>query len=572
MPMPAKQAKPRGRKAPSSDTSALLERGRACFERHEWEDAFHALARADASTPLGAEDLSRLGLSAGLTGRDEEMLAMTERCGRALIDAGKALPAARAAFWLGFRLLARGDASRAGGWLRRAQHLVDREGRDCVEQGYLLLPAATRHLMAGEFAEAYDAAARALQCGELFEEPDLVAFARNLQARALLSQGKFDRGLALMDEAMVAVTSGELSAVVTGVLYCSAIGSCQRIYAYERTREWTAALSRWCDANPQLGMFTAYCLAHRAEIMQMGGHWSEAVEEARRAVERCVRGIEQNAAGRAHYEEAEIHRLRGEFGAAEASYRDASRCGVDPQPGLALLRLAQGNREAATNAIRRAVGATHERLPRMRFLPACVEIMLASNSLEEARAASHELDKVASTLNTEVPMAIASHARAAILLAEGDALAAVDPLRRAFRVWQQLGAPYLAARMRLLLARACVALGDTEGARLELEGAREVFERLGARPDLTVVEAIGAKLDRGKKGSADAHGLTERELQVLRLVASGKTNKGIARELSLSEKTVDRHVSNIFTKLNVSSRAAATAFAYEYQLIWAARG
>ena len=564
--MPANDTNQRGSKPKTSDASALLERGRTCFERHEWEDAFDALSSADASTALGAQDLYRLAWSAGLTGRDEEMLAATERWYHALIDAGESLPAARAAFWLGFRLLARGDSSRAGGWLGRAQHLVDRQSRDCVERGYLLLPAATRFLTSGQFAEAYDAAARAAQFGERFEEADLLAFGRNLQARALLSQGHLDRGLALMDEAMVAVISGELSPVVTGVIYCSAIGSCQKIYAYERTREWTAALSRWCDAHPQLGMFTGYCLAHRAEIMQMGGNWSDAVGEARRAVERSVRAIEQDAAGRAHYQEAEVHRMRGEFDAADTAYRHASRCGIDPQPGLALLRLAQGDFEAAANAIRRALGATREPLPRMRFLPASVEIMLAAGNLEEARAASHELDEAALTLNSELPAAIALQARAAILLADGDALAAVDPLRRAFRAWRQLDAPFLAARVRVLLARACVALNDAEGARLELEGAREVFERLGAKPDLADVETIGAGLTQDKKESASARGLTVRELQVLRLVASGKTNKAIARELSLSEKTIDRHVSNIFTKLNVSSRAAATAFAYKQRL------
>jgi ATP/maltotriose-dependent transcriptional regulator MalT len=557
----------RARRARASEASKLVERGRACFARHAWDDAFDLLSRADASSALETEDLGRLAWSAGLTGRDEEMLAATERSYHALLEAGETLPAARAAFWLGFRLLARGDASRAVGWLGRAEHLVEREGRDCVEQGYLLLPAATRYIAVGEFGKAHDAAERAAQFGERFREADLLAFARNLQARALLSQGHFERGLTLMDEAMVAVTSGELSPVVTGVIYCSAIGSCQKIYAYERTREWTEALARWCDAHPQLGMFTAYCLAHRAEILQMGGNWPEAVGQARRAVERSVRVIEQDAAGRAHYQEAEIHRLRGEFDAANASYRDASRCGVDPQPGLALLRLAQGEVQAAVNAIRRAVGATREALPRMRYLPACVEIMLAAGNLEEARAASRELDEAAAILTTEVPTAIALHARAAILLAEGDALAAVEPVRRAFRTWQQLDAPFLAARLRVLLARACIALGDIDGARLELDGAGEVFERLGARPDLVAVEAIGASLSRDKREDAHAHGLTARELQVLRLVASGKTNKAIARELSLSDKTVDRHVSNIFTKLEVSSRAAATAFAYERQMI-----
>jgi DNA-binding CsgD family transcriptional regulator len=483
------------------------------------------------------------------------------------LDAGECLAAARAAFWLGFRLLAHGEIGRSGGWLGRAQRLVERDGRDCVERGYLLLPAAQKHLSAGEFNEAHDTAARAAEVGERFDEADLLAFARNLQGRAFLSAGRIDHGLPLLDEAMVAAISGELSPIVTGILYCSAIASCQRVYAFDRVREWTAALTVWCEAHPQLGMFTGHCLVHRAEIMQMGGSWTEAVVEARRAVERCVRPPEREAAGRAHYQEAEVHRLRGEFEDAEAAYRNASRFGAEAQPGLALLRLAQGDRDAAASAIRRMVGATSDRLQRTRFLPAHVEIMLAVGDLDEARSASRELDATASHFDTDVLTAIACHARASVKLAEGSASAVLDPSRRAFEIWQKLGAPYLAARLRVLVAKACVALDDIEGARLELEAAREVFGQLGAQPDLVVLDAIEASLGRDRGRSGSQHGLTDRELEVLRLVASGKTNKAIARELSLSEKTVDRHVSNIFTKLDVPTRAAATAFAYEHQLV-----
>ncbi len=567
--MPARST-PDSASAPrGNELSDPLHRGRTSYDRRQWNDAFEALSLADQSTPLCADDLHRLAWSAGLTARDPEMQATQERVYNAHLEAGQDLAAARAAFWLGFRLLARGEPARASGWLSRAQRLVDVHAQECVEQGYLLLPAGQRHLSAGEQAEAHDCAARAAVIGERFGEIDLIAFGRNLQGRALLAKGEIARGLALLDEAMVAAAGGELSPVVTGIVYCSSIASCHRVFALERVREWTAALSGWCDAHPQLGLFTGHCLVHRAEVMEMNGAWPEAVDEARRAVQRCVRHIEREAAGRAHYRQGEIHRLRGEFELAEAAYREASRSGFEPQPGLALLRLAQGDADAAASASRRMVGATRDRMARTLFLPAHVEIMLATGDIDEARAASRELQDTAASVNTDVLAAIAGHARGSVHLAEGDAHGALDPVRRAFGIWQQIGAPYLAARLRVLLARACLALDDVEAVELELECANEVFERLGAKPDLAAVAALrlGMRNAATARVSASDHGLTERELQVLRLVATGRTNKVIARELCLSEKTVDRHVSNIFVKANVASRAAATAFAYERNLI-----
>ena len=559
--MPARNPKKSAARPEQSELTSALARGRACYERNEWNDAFEALSLADRTTPLEAEDLQRLALSAGLSARDEAMLATQERLYNALLAAGEDLIAARAAFWLGFRLLSLGEPAGASGWLSRAQRLVEQHAADCVEQGYLLLPAAQRHLSAGQFAAAQDCAVRALAIGERFVESDLMAFARNIHGRVLLAQGQVDRGLVYLDEAMVAATAGELTHVVTGIVYCSAIASCHRVFALERVCEWTAALSSWVEAHPQLGIFSGHCLVHRAEVLELNGSWPEAVDEARRAVTRCVRNVEREAAGRAHYQQAEIHRLRGEFALADAAYREASRAGFEPQPGLALLRLAQGDINAAASASRRVVGATRDPLARLRFLPAHVEIMLAAGDLAAARAASQELQDTAATVDTDVLAAIAAHACGSVELAQGNPQAVLEPARRAFSIWQQVGAPYLAARLRVLLARACLALGDSAGAELELQCAREVFERLGALPDIAALDATA------KSQAAPCEGLTGRELQVLRLLATGKTNKAIARQLSLSEKTIDRHVSNIFGKAGVVTRAAATAFAYERDLI-----
>jgi DNA-binding CsgD family transcriptional regulator len=419
-----------------------------------------------------------------------------------------------------------------------------------------------RHEAIGDWEAAYATAADAAEIGERFGDADLLALAVHEQGCALIQQGRVEEGLGLLDEAMVAVTAGELSPIVTGIVYCSVIAGCQEVYALHRAQEWTAALTHWCEEQPDMVSFTGRCLVHRAEIMELHGAWRDALEEARRARQRCVQGKNQSAAAQAYYRQGEVHRLQGRFSAAEEAYRDASRCGWEPQPGLALLRLAQGNGDAAAATIRRAVGETTEPLKRARLLPAYVEIMLAVGDAQEARGACRELEEISARYESGMLGAMVAHAEGAVDLAEGDARSALLALRRAWQVWQELEVPYEAARVRVLLGLACRALEDDDTAALELEAARGVFAQLGAAPDLVRVDSLAQSAV-----SVDAHGLTARELQVLRLVAAGKTNRTIAAELVLSERTVDRHVSNIFTKLSVSSRAAATAYAYEHQLV-----
>ncbi|MBA4115198.1 MAG: helix-turn-helix transcriptional regulator [Rubrobacter sp.] len=539
-----------------------LARGRESYARRAWMDAYKLLSHADQAVPLGAEDLELFATSAYMIGRDDDHVSVLERAHHVYLDAGEALQAVRCAFWVGINLALRGMMGRATGWFGRAQRLVERQERDCVEQGYLLVPVMLQHETTGDWEAAYATAADAAEIGERFGETDLFALAVHEQGYALVKQGRVVEGLGLLDEAMVAVTAGELSPIVTGLIYCSVIESCQEVYALSRAQEWTAALTQWCEQQPDIVAFTGRCLVHRAEIMQLHGAWRDALEEARRAGKRCAQGMNQSTAAQAFYRQGEVHRLQGEFSAAEESYRDASRCGWEPQPGLALLRMAQVNGDAAAAAIRRVVGETTEPLKRARLLPAYVEIMLAMGDAQEARSACRELEEISARYESGMLDAMVAHAEGAVDLAEGDARAALLALRHAWQVWQELEVPYEVARVRVLLGLACRALGDDDTAVLELEAARGVFAQLGAAPDLARVDSLTQGVPY-----IDAHGLTSRELQVLRLVATGETNRAIAAELVLSERTVDRHVSNIFTKLNVSSRTAATAYAYKHQLV-----
>jgi DNA-binding CsgD family transcriptional regulator len=541
-----------------------LERGREAYRRRAWLTAYKSLSLADEAAPLGAGDLELLATSAYLIGRSDDSGRALDRAHHGYLDAGEPVCAARCAVWLGFGLVDAGEMSRATGWFSRAQRLLERVERDCAERGYLLVPVMLQQLCPGTYETGYATAAVVAEIGERFGDVDLITFARQAQGRALVRLGRIKEGLTLLDEAMVAVVADELSSpLFTGLIYCSVIEACQEVYELPRAREWTAALTRWCEAQPDMLNFTGQCLVHRAEIMQLHGAWRDAREEARCASERFARGVNQLATGAAAYRHGEAHRLLGEFAAAEDAYRSASQWGWQPQPGLALLRLAQRRPDAAAAGICRMVGETTERLERARLLPAYVEIMLATGETAQARDACRELTEIAEGYGRDgVLGAIAAHARGAVELAEGDAPAALIALRHACQVWQQVGAPYEVARGRVLVGLACRALADDDGAELELAAARSAFEQLGATPDLAQLDS----LTRGTP-TENRRGLTPRELQILRLVAAGDTNKAIAARLVLSDRTVDRHVSNILTKLAVPSRAAATAYAYQHQLV-----
>ncbi|MGH3006801.1 MAG: LuxR C-terminal-related transcriptional regulator [Gaiellaceae bacterium] len=536
-----------------------LARGRASYERRAWQGAYESLSHADRATPLGAEDLELLATSAYMLGRDNEYLTLLERAHHAYLEAGQTLRAVRCAFWVGINLALRGEMGPAGGWLGSAQRLLGEE--DSVERGYLLMPLVFQHEARGDFAAAAAVAADAAALAQRFGDTEGLALAVQAQGYMLIKAGRVKDGLALLDEAMVAVAGGKVSPIATGIVYCGVILACQEVYELRRAQEWTAVLTRWCEEQPDLVAFTGRCLVHRAEIMQLHGDWSDALVEARRAGERLARSFNRAAAAQAFYRRGEVHRLRGEFAEAEDAYREASRFGWEPQPGMALLRLAQGRRDAATATIRRAMGEAAQPLRRANLLPAYVEIMLAAGDVEEARTGCRELEGIAGRYESAMLAALVAHARGASELAAGDARSALVSLRQAGETWQELEAPYDAARARALIAEACRALGDDDAAALELEAARDMFAELGAAPDLARLDSTAGRAAR------EAHGLTPRQVEVLRLVAAGKSNREIAASLVISEHTVARHVQNIFATLGVSSRTAASAFAFEHDLV-----
>jgi DNA-binding CsgD family transcriptional regulator len=538
-----------------------LDRARAAHRQQAWADAFARFSAADEVEPLDPADLALAAEAADLAGRSDDAVRLLRRAYLADAEAGAVGPALRCAYWLAKTLSWGGELAQAGAWLTRARRLADAHP-DCPERAYLQLFETEQLFRARASAELLLPAARALVAAAApGDDADLAAAALMTSGGALISAGRVDAGLAQLDEAMVAVTGGDLSARATGMIYCVAIGICQELHELHRAREWSDALADWCAVQPEFtGAYRGLCRVHRVVLLRLSGGWPTALSEARLACTQLTGGYGEVAAGAAFYELAELHRLRGEFAEAEAAYRDALRYGGDIQPGMALLWLAQGRTDAAAAAIRRALTEADDLAQRAPMLPAAAEVLAAAGDLTGAAQAAAELATVAEEVGTAALVAMSGQATGTVRLAEGAAEKALPALRTACRQWHELDVPYEAARTRVLIAQACRTLGDRESADLELETARQVFADLGAATDISTVD--------GLRGSGvDTAGLSPRELEVVRLVAAGRSNQAIAAELVLSEKTVARHLSNIFGKLGVTSRTAAAAYAYEHGLV-----
>ncbi|HUV48766.1 MAG TPA: LuxR C-terminal-related transcriptional regulator [Actinomycetes bacterium] len=539
-----------------------LRRGRDALREQAWQPAFALLTEADAQSALEAPDLEHLAGVAYLVGQDEASVDAWARAYQLRLDDEELPGAARCAFWAAFQLLNAGEVARGGGWLARAQSCLNDCGVECAERGLVLAALGVQQLSVHDLSAARSTLGEALEIGRRLHDCDVLALARLGLGHVAVLEGDSAGGVALFDEVMVSVTAGEVQAVVAGIAYCATIIICQETYDLGRANEWTRALSRWSESQPDLVPYRGQCLVHRSEIMQRQGDWSDAMREVHLARARLSDPPGQPAVGMAHYQQGELHRLRGEFVQANQAFRLAHTSGHEPQPGLALLALAQGRVEVARSAIQLALDEAPDRLARSRLLPACVEIELAAAGVEAATAAADELSALAAELRAPLLVALATQAQGSIELASGEAQSALHTLRKAWRLWQELSAPYDAARVRMLIGLARRELGDSESAEMEFDAARVAFHQLGAAHDVVTVERL---MEHG--ATVGAGSLTSREVQVLRLLATGATNRAIALELVISEKTVARHVSNIFAKLDVSSRSAATAYAYEHGVV-----
>lgn len=562
----------RSESLPSDAQADSVEDARALIEQRRWWDAYQMLSRLDSRSALGVQDLKELAVSAFLSGRGTESRHAWLRAYQIHLNGSDPRAAALCAMRIGFGQISTGELAEATGclpasltscsaWVAHASSLLA-DGDEGVEHGYLLIPVAYEQIaITGDLDTAAADSARAVETARKFGDRDLLVLGLTIQGRAMVRSGSIENGVVHLDEAVMVVEAGEASPSIAGIALSSAIETAWEVFDLHRLGEWTGAFGRWCELQDGMVAFQSRSLTYQATFDGLQGQWDEALDAAAQACEDRIADSDPAAAASAYYRQGDLARLRGDLQEAELAFREASRRGLDPQPGLALLRLADGDVESAVTSIGRALGETSSPLRRAAMLPAHVEILLAAGNPTAASEGADELQETLNAYRTPFLEAAAHHARGAVLLAEGNPHAALGELRVAARVWAHLGLPYEEARTRCVIAECCRALGDDDSSSLELGIARGIFLALRAEPDLAKVDSLLATQP------PSPHGLTKRELEVLRLLAQGMTNKEIAERLFVAMRTVDSHVSSILTKLGVSTRSAATAFAHRQNLL-----
>ena len=538
------------------DTLALA---RSALARHDWETCLALAKEVHLDEPSAdAERLDMLAEAAWWLGRVDECIDARERAYRAFEELGDQRRAGQCAVWLYEHHSFRARPAVASGWLQRARRALEGDAQ-CVEHGSLLLREAEIAHGSGRLDDASALAQQALALGRGLGSSDLEAEALQTIGRVIIDSGRVGLGLSHLDEAMLLAVEGRLSPYSTGKVYCSLISACEDVGDLRRAAEWTDATARWAQQHP-FAIFPGICRIHHAVVLDRQGALVDAERELDQACAELIGSHLPNAAA-AFAEMGDIRRRLGDLERAEEAFARAEELSGRTCAGTALLRLAQGRVETAARIIAACMTEQSPNpLARARLLPAATQIAVAAGDLAGAREWVRELDSTAEAFDAPMLHAMASLARGRMQLAEHDVAAASATLRDALRAWQELGVPYEVATTRTVLAQALRDAGDEEGARESFVAASALFGQIGARLD-----AHG--IDRGGDEPRLPCGLTGREAEVLRLIAAGLPNKEIAAALHLSVKTVSRHLSNIFIKIGVSSRAAATAFAFEHRLV-----
>lgn len=521
----------------------------------DWRAIHDELAQRELSS-LSAAELDRLGESLFWLDRPDDSIAVLGRAFTAHVADGDHEGAAMTAWQLFYDHALVGETALANGWLERARRQA-RPGS--VAAGFLAVADSDRAVWAGAFDDATAYAERAVELGQTNGDPDLTAMALQVKGRALVAGDRLGEGWRALDEAMVAVVNGELAPLFTGWVYCNALSTCHDLADLSRAVQWSDAAIRWCDDLHDGRLYPGICRLHVVELASLRGTWDVAATLARQACDELTTH-DPRYAGEAHYLIGELHRMTGDLDLAEEAYTLAHQVGRLPQPGLARVRMMQGRTDAAVTGLRLALEPEPpQQRRRVELLAALVEAHLVLEDVDAAAAAATKIADIAGAVESEYLEAVALTAAAQVQLARGEAVAAYRRSGEAARRFRALDLPYDGARAREIHGVAAQLVGERDTARLELTAAHETFRNLGADPDARRIAAL--------LGEAPPSPLSSREIEVLKLVARGGTNRDVAAELVLSEHTVARHLSNIYTKLGVGSRSAATAFAYEHSLL-----
>jgi ATP/maltotriose-dependent transcriptional regulator MalT len=541
------------------EVSDLLAAGRDSYTRRDWPGAYRAFSSIRQRRELDTDDLHALGDAAWWLGLIKETLIISEECYRRYLQEGRPLRAAMDALDAGFSWILRGESAIGSGWLSRARQLLA-DQPPCAEQAFLIWMDASEALAAGDLDAALVAARQVQEAGQQFASPSLTSLGLLSEGMVAIQRGQLKRGFGLLDEAMLPVLAGQVQPEWAGNIYCQMMAVCHDLADFNRARQWTTATQRWCEELSSAVMFLGICRMHRVQLLQLGGQWTRAEAEASVA---CTELAEMNleVVAEAHYQRAELLRLKDDLPAADREYRRAEELGRNPQPGLALLHLAQGQVDQAAADLRAALAEVPAATaPRARLLVTQAEIALAEGDLATAIQADRELAEIADRFPTPGFTAWSHHTSGTIALAQDHVQEALDRLQAALQAYGELEAPYHAARVRVLMADAFDRLGDAKAAAAERDSAVAVFAQLGARHELRL-------LVNRRQPPYRAVGLTEREAEVLSQIAAGRTNKEVAATLVLSEKTVARHLANIYLKLGVTSRTAAASWAYRHGMV-----